>query len=69
MLMSKLFGFFYRKKNCSFFLNRISEWKSGHHPFPEMTRFLNSYSRIHYQSLKKPSASRTAYSLLEYICR
>ena len=47
-----------------------SKWQSGYYPFPEMTRFLNSYSRIHYQSDRKLSSnSRGNNSLLEYVCR
>ncbi len=40
-----------------------SKWETGYHPFPEMSRFLNSHSRIH-----RPS-HHSSYSLLGYICR
>ncbi|CAF3105136.1 unnamed protein product [Rotaria sp. Silwood2] len=36
--------------------------ETGYHPFPEMSRFLNSHSRIHRQS------SRPSFSFLGYIC-
>ncbi|CAF1368852.1 unnamed protein product [Rotaria sp. Silwood1] len=36
--------------------------ETGYYPFPEMSRFLNSHSRIHRQS------SRPSYSFLGYIC-
>ncbi|CAF3708967.1 unnamed protein product [Rotaria sordida] len=39
------------------------KWEAGYHPFPEMSRFLNSHSRIHRQS-SRPSS----YSFLGYIC-
>ncbi len=69
-MMSKLFEFsmfFLSRSNQFFRLN--SEWELGYHPFPEMSRFLNPYSRIHYQSSKRTSNSRPTHSLLEYICR
>jgi len=69
--MSKLFEFsiFFLIEKIIFFSRINSKSKSGYHPFPEMTRFLNLYSRIHYQSLKKASAPRSTFPLLEYICR
>ncbi|CAM4796572.1 unnamed protein product [Rotaria magnacalcarata] len=38
------------------------KWQAGYHPFPEMSRFLNSHSRIHRQS------PRPSYSFLGYLC-
>ncbi|CAF1443360.1 unnamed protein product [Adineta steineri] len=49
-------------------LNMNSKWEPGYHPFPEMNRFLNSYSRIHHQSVRKLSYTRSNYSFLGYIC-
>ncbi|CAF0748967.1 unnamed protein product [Adineta ricciae] len=38
------------------------KWETGYHPFPEMSRFLNSHSRVHHHS------SRPHYSFLGYLC-
>ena len=43
------------------------EWDTGHHPFPEMSRFLNSHSRIHRPMKTKPGGQSSSF--LQYLCR
>ncbi|UJR26895.1 hypothetical protein I4U23_008205 [Adineta vaga] len=45
-----------------------NKWESGYHPFPEMNRFLNPYSQIHYQEIKRKALIQSNYAVLQYIC-